>query len=181
MVLTDIEKLGGRYPHLVFCVKAWLDQGTASEKIAALLQETFGVCVTRTVVENYRYKRWVPEKTFIALKSATKQSVINACGGDAGLDTAAMATLWELMDEMTIPQLLSARALFVKIKAQNLKEQEFLFKSGQLKPHKSPEEEEADRNAQSRNALRRMKEIFGLAGDGPPKPKVLAPAVKVGA
>ena len=73
---------------------------------------------------------------------------------------------------MTIPQLLTARSHFVKSKAQNLKEQEFLFKTGQLKPAQTAEAQEAERNAQSRNALRRIKEIFGLAGDEPPKPPV---------
>jgi hypothetical protein len=69
------------------------------------------------------------------------------------------------MGKMTIPQLISARSLFVKIRAQNLKEQEFLYKTGQLKPGGG---QELDRETQQRNVLRRVKEIFGLADDEEP-------------
>ena len=70
------------------------------------------------------------------------------------------------------PQLLAARTLFIRIKAQNLKEQEFLFKTGQLKPGPSCRPE-VDPETRSRNALRKFKEIFGLAGNELPKPPVL--------
>ena len=71
------------------------------------------------------------------MKVETTQAAVEAFGGDSGFDTLLLAKLWELMDKMTIPQLLAARSLFVKIKAQNLKEQEFLFKTGQLKPRQA--------------------------------------------
>jgi len=171
-VLTEIEKLDGRFPGLAVRVKRWFDDGHTSAEIAALLREECDPSITDTMVENFRYKRWVPEKERHTLKVETAHAAVEAIGGEGGFDTLVLAKLWELMDKMSIPQLLSARSLSVKIKAQNLKEQEFLFKTGQLKPHQSPQEEEAERQAQSKNALRRIKEIFGLAGDEPPKPPV---------
>ena len=44
-----------------------------------------------------------------------------------------------------------------------------------------PQVEELDRETQSRNALRRIKEIFGLAGDEPPKPPVRQAPIVIGA
>jgi hypothetical protein len=169
MVLTDIEKLDGTHPNLAAYVRGWFDAGKTNEAIPAMIMDMFGVSVTASMVGRFRCQRWAPDKELVLLKKLTTQAAVEAFGGDAGFDSLLLAKLWELMDKMTIPQLLTARALFVKIKAQNLKEQEFLFKTGQLKPKMSPEEEEAERNAQSRNALRRIKEIFGLAGDEPPK------------
>jgi hypothetical protein len=172
VVLSELEKLEGQFPGLLVKVRTWFGQGVTATEMPALLHRAYGVTVSVGVFDYYRKQRWAPERQTHALKKETAAVAVEAIGGDAGFDTCLLAKLWELMDKMTIPQLLAARSLFLKIKVQNLKEQEFLFKSGQLKPHKSPEEEEADRNAQSRNALRRLKEIFGLAGDEPPKPPV---------
>ncbi len=170
--LTEIEKLDGRYPGVAFHVKGWLDQGIPSAEIVGLIHGTFHLPVTEAMVENYRYKRWVPEKELVAIKIAVTKAAIEAFGGDAGLDAAILAKLWELMDKMSIPQLISARTLFIKVRAQNLKEQEFLYKTGQLKPGNG---EEIDRETQQRNVLRRVKEIFGLADDDPPAAVVTTP------
>ena len=180
-VLTEIEKLDGRFPGLLITVKHSFDQGRIVAEIPALLHDKYGVSVTETMVENFRYKRWAPEKERIALKTETAKAAVEAFGGDTGFDTLVLARLWELMDKMTIPQLFAARSLFLKIRAQNLKEQEFLFKTGQLRPGQTSGAQEADPHAQSRNALRRIKEIFGLAGDEepePPAPRVPAAAGK---
>ena len=173
-VLTDIEKLDGRFPGLAFTVKRLFDRGTKAADIPPFLQQHYGVSVSETAAENFRAHRWAPEKERDQLKKEAAKAIVDAFGGDAGFDTAVSAKLWEMMDQMTIPHLLSARSLVVKIKAQNLKEQEFLHKTGQLKPGQAPGQE-ADRAALSRNALRRFKEIFGLAGDEPPMPPVRPP------
>jgi len=164
-VLTDIEKLDGRFAGLLFRVKKWFDQGVKAADIPQLLHNQYGVSVTENAAENFRAHRWAPEKESHALRLEIARVAVEAIGGDAGFDTLLLAKLWELMDKMTIPQLLTARSLFVRIKAQNLKEQEFLYKTGQLKPGQTSGGQEVDREAQSRNALRRIKEIFGLATD----------------
>ncbi len=164
--LTEIEKLDGRHPGLLFYVKAWFDQGMSSTEVAGLIQEKLHVPVSVSAVERYRGARWVPEKELKAIKIVTIKAAVEAMGGDAGLDAAILAKLWELMDQMTVSQLISARTLFIKIRAQNLKEQEFLYKTGQLKPGG---EQEVDRETQQRNVLRRVKEIFGLADDDEPE------------
>jgi hypothetical protein len=169
-VLSELEKLDGKFPGLLVKVRTWFGQGVIAADIPKLLQNQFGASVNEGVVDYYRAHRWAPEREKHQLKMETARIAVEAIGGDAGFDTLLLAKLWELMDKMTVPQLLAARSLFLKIKVQNLKEQEFLFKSGQLKSGKSEEELEAERAAQSKNALRRIKEIFGLAGDTPPKP-----------
>ena len=158
LVLTGIEKLDATHSGLAFAVKAWFDQGLNSEAIANLVLEKFGASVTNSMVDIYRSRRWVPEKERTALKMVATKSAIDNFGGDAGFDAVLLAKLWELMEQLNIPQLLSARALFVKVRAQNLKEQEFLFRTGQLKPGQT----EDDQLTQQRKVLQRVKEIFGL-------------------
>lgn len=174
-VLNQIEKLDATHPNLIHSVKAWLDQGTPARNIPGLIQEHFQVSVTDGQVEEFRTMRWVPEKQFIALKIVTTKAALEAFGGDAGFDAVLLAKLWELMDAMTIPQLLQARALFVRVRAQNLKEQEFLYKTGQLKPGQPAGGEEPDPETQQKNVLRRIKEIFGLTVDEPPVTPAPAP------
>jgi hypothetical protein len=163
--LTEIEKLDGQYTGLAFTVRCWFDQGKTLDQIPELLQGRFGVTVTRGMVESFRCTRWVPEKEAIAERIATTQAAIEAFGGDVGVDALLLAKLWELMDKLSAPQLISARSLFVKIRAQNLKEQEFLYKTGQWKPSHA-EGDAPDPETQQRNVLHRIKEIFGLAGHG---------------
>jgi hypothetical protein len=171
-VLSTLEKLDGKFPGLLDKVKGWLGQGVTAGEMPQLLHAEYGVTVDVGVFNYFRAHRWAIERQRIALRKEVTQAAIEAIGGDAGFDSLLLAKLWEMMDKMTIPQMLTARSLFLKIRAQNLKEQEFLFKTGQLKiapPVLSPEE----REAQSRNALQRIKEIFGLAGDEPPKPRMV--------
>jgi hypothetical protein len=172
LVLTDLEKLDGQCPGIAGNVRNLFRQGMSAEKVAQFIQTKFGFAVNTSVIEGFRRKRWVPEQDLAAEKRATTEAILATFGGDSGFDCTALAKLWEMMDKMTIAQLIAVRTLFVKIKAQNLKEQEFLFKTGQLKPPKPEDEEDADPHAQSRKALQRIKEIFGLAGDEPPKPPV---------
>ena len=164
-VLTDVQKVDGSYPGVASAVRGLLDQGQSAEKIAERVNQVFGTSVNDSAVGQFRTKVWVPEKELVALKIVTIKSAVEAFGGDAGLDAAILAKLWELMDDMTIPQLLSARSLFVKVRAQNLKEQEFLYRTGQLKPAQASGDAAPDPETQQRNVLRRIKEIFGLAGD----------------
>ncbi len=163
-VLCQIEKLEAQHPGVAGCVKDCLRRGIKAATISAVLKKQFGVSVNRAMVQHFRRTRWVPQQNRIQAKIETMEA-IQDFGGDAGLDAAALAKLWELMDKMSIPQLIAARTLFIKIRAQNLKEQEFLYKTGQLKPGDG---QEIDRETQQRNVLRRVKEIFGLADDDPP-------------
>jgi hypothetical protein len=186
-ILTQIEKLDGRYPGLAFKVKHWFDQGRTSAEVRQLLQDQLGVSVTKNMVEGFRRKRWTREKNSVALKAETIKAAVEAFGGDAGLDALASAKIWELMDKMTLPQLFAAKQLFVKIRAQDLKEQEFLFKTGQLPAarrsdgQEGAEGQEAAADAETARVVQRIKEIFGIgsgAEQQPASPDVPATASK---
>jgi len=179
-VLTEIEKLDGSHPGVVSAANGWFDQGNPASGLPAKLAKCYGVSITEHMANGYREHRWVPHKELLALKVATIKAAVEAFGGDAGFDAALLAKLWEMMDEMTIPQIIAARNVFVRVRAQNLKEQEFLFKTGQLK---LGEAEGVDPQEQQQKVLCRIKEIFGLAGDEPappPTPKALPPAEHAG-
>jgi len=166
-VLTQVEKLDGSHPGVGTKVRVLLDRGIPVRKIPKMVQRQFGVSLTKDMVAYYRTNRWGPLRDRIQDESVAVKAIIEAVGGDAGVDEFMSARLLEVVHQLTHDKLIDAKELFVKVRAQNLKEQEFLFKTGQLKPG-----EEIDREEQSRNALRRIKEIFGLAGDEPPKPPV---------
>lgn len=169
MVLTEIEKLDGRYPGVLFQTKAYLDRGESPQAIADHINAAFGISICGSTVSNFRAKRWTPERELKTLKAVTIKAAIETFGGDAGMDAAVLAKLWELMDRMTIPQLLAARTLFVKVRAQNLKEQEFLYKTGQLKPGGAPgsgEQEAGDSETKRKRVMNRIRAIFAL----PPLP-----------
>jgi hypothetical protein len=151
-------------------VRVWLDKGVPVQEVQKRLKSEFGVTVSKEAVAYHRANRWWPLRERVQDESVVVKGIIQTVGGDAGVDEFMSARLLEEVRELAHDELIEAKELFVKIRAQNLKEQEFLFKTGQLKPAQSAEAQEAERNAQSRNALRRIKEIFGLAGDEPPKP-----------
>jgi hypothetical protein len=163
MILTEIEKLDAIYPNMIATVKGLLDGKTTVSEAPARLKEIFGVDVTVYMVQHFRTTRWVPEKELMACKSATSKAAVEAVGGDAGVDAMVLAKLWETMDRMTIPQLLSARSLFIRVRAQNLKEQEFLFKSGQLKPGGTAGAEAEDPETKTKRVMNKIRGIFGLA------------------
>ncbi len=173
-VLTEIEKLDGFHSGLATCVRTWLDLKVPAKEIAPRLEQQYGIPISASMVDSFRKKRWVVEKKRAAERSATMDA-IKAFGGDAGLDAELLAKLWELMDKMTIPQLIQVRTLFLKIRAQNLKEQEFLYKTGQLKFGAAADGPAADPQEQQRGVLRRIKEIFGLATDEDALPALPAP------
>ena len=77
------------------------------------------------------------------------------------------ARLVEKSCVMTHEELIEAKELFVKIRAQNLKEQEFLFKSGQLKHKKSEDGGEGDAAAEEAKTKRVMNKIRGIFGLDP--------------
>lgn len=173
MVLTDIEKLDGRFPGVITCVNLCLDQGWTGDEIAALLDKQYHVPMTRSTVLTYRRNRWVRQKRAVQARREAAEAIYDALGGHQGLDLLLFARLFELLTELKDVKLVVAvKEHVLKMRAQELKEEEFKLKSAQLQPGKTAGDKEADREEQSRNALRRIKEIFGLAGDGPPKPPV---------
>ena len=168
-VLTEIEKLNGTFDGVVSAACGWFEQGNSAADLPEVIKRIFRVSITEHMANNYRRLRWVPHKELVALKLAAITAAVQAFGGDAGFDAALLAKLWEMMDEMSVTQIISARNLFVRVRAQNLKEQEFLFKTGQLKLAPA-EGVETDPQAQQEKVLCRIKEIFGLASNEPAAP-----------
>ncbi len=165
-VLTEIEKLDGSIDGVASAARGWFDRGKSAAELPEVIKRIFGVSITENMANNYRRLRWVPHKELVELKLAAITAAVQAFGGDAGFDAALLAKLWEMMDEMSVDQIIAARNLFVRVRAQNLKEQEFLFKTGQLKLAPA-DGVETDPQAQQQKVLSRIKEIFGLASNEP--------------
>jgi hypothetical protein len=171
-MLTKIEKLDGYFPGLATEARMLLDRGIPVTETAKILRDHFPTPVTDSNVRCFRLKRWGPQKDKAEADFCALEVFFKKCGGNYGLDLAAFARVRELMDTTEIMDANSVRLAVVKIRAQDLKEEEFKFKTSRSKPGQTADGQEVDREAQSRMALRRIKEIFGLAGDEPPKPPV---------
>ncbi|MFZ0961667.1 MAG: hypothetical protein WAO35_12240 [Terriglobia bacterium] len=168
--LTDIEKWDGRFPGLATQARQLLDSGIAVPKVAEILRSHFPAPVTASAVGSFRARRWGPQKDDLKADSRAAEVLFDKVGGNHGLDLVAFARVRELLKTTDIKEANAVRLAVLKIRAQDLKEEEFKFKASKLKPGQNSDDEELDPETQSRNALRRIKEIFGLAGDEPPAP-----------
>jgi hypothetical protein len=86
------------------------------------------------------------------------------------LDLAAFARVRQLLGESDIKEANAVRLAVLKMRAQDLKEEEFKFKSGQLKPSEAAEGGENDaaaEEAKRKRVMNQIREIFGL----PPLPE----------
>ena len=145
--------------------------------MAKILSAHFPVTLTESIVRNFRVKRWGPQKDKVQTDFNALEVLFHKCGGNYGMDLAAFARVHELLNTSDIKEANSVRLALLKMRAQDLKEEEFKFKVDQNSDETSGGPE-VDPEEQSRNALRRIKEIFGLAGDEPPKvPVRQVPAV----
>ncbi len=168
--LTEVEKLAGRFPDAGTTARGMFDVGASSAEVTVALNKQFNATLTETQMRRFRKKCWVDEGERVREIALTKKAMVKAFGGDKGLDNVASSQIFEILTtSKDLPKMTKVREMVAKNRAQTLKEKEFRFKTGQLK---SPKTQEPDAQEQSRNALQRIKEIFGLAGDEPPKPPV---------
>jgi len=163
-VLTKIEKLDGSHPGLGTKVRVCLDQGVTVRELPKMIKKEFSVSVSRDMVQYYRKNRWAPLRDRIEDEAVAVKAIIAAVGGDAGVDEFMSARLVEDVRVMKHDELIEVKDLFVKIRAQNLKEQEFLFKSGQLKlkPDDDGEGDPAAEAAKTKRVMNKIRGIFGL-------------------
>ena len=182
MILTEIEKLNGRHEGYAATTRQCFQRGDSAARTRRVLLLIFPeVPVTLDMVQSFRTKRWVPEKELLKLQNEATAALVNAFGGNEGLDNLASAKIHELLTagKLSASQLLSAKSLLGRFLAQNLKEQEFLHKTGQLETgeevEETPEEHEAKRKATSLRVVAQIKEIFGISTD--PEPEPVMPAV----
>jgi hypothetical protein len=187
MILTEIEKLNGRHEGYAATTRQCFQRGDSAARTRRVLLLIFPeVPVTLDMVQSFRTKRWVPEKELLKLQNEATAALVDAFGGNEGLDNLASAKIHELLTEgkLSPSQLLSAKSLLGRSLAQNLKEQEFLHKTGQLETgeevEETAEEHEAKRKAASLRVVAQIKEIFGISSNPEPEAIVPAPTLPAG-
>ena len=162
-LLTTIEKLDGRYPGLGTKVRIWLDHGETAEEIQKRLRDEYGVTVGDDAINYHRRNRWWPLKEQIQQELVTVKGIIEMVGGDAGIDMFMSARLLQDLDELKEKSLIDAKELFIKIRAQDLKEEEFKFKAAQMKPDGDDAElDPAAEEAKRKRVMNKIRGIFGL-------------------
>jgi hypothetical protein len=179
-VLSTIEKLDGQHPGLAFNTKNQFDRGVPVKDVTTFINNQYPVTVSEDVVGRYRTKVWAPDREKIHETSLLIRMIVKDFGGDSGIDALASAQIFEiLMAEKDWTKLTGIRALLCKTRAQTLKEQEFLFKSGQLEMSGDSRGESEEPETETMSAVDRIKAIFGISPDAPPNPPspVVPPAV----
>jgi hypothetical protein len=139
-------------------------------KVAEILREHYPAPVTDGSVGSFRKRRWKPQKEKIEAEFRALEVLFKEFGGNYGLDLAAFARVRELLNKSDIKEANSVRLAVLKMRAQNLKEEEFKFKTGQLKPGEAAEGGEEDAKAEEakrKRVMNQIREIFGL----PPLPE----------
>ncbi len=173
MILTDVEKLDGRFPGVITTVNVMFEQGYTSAEVAVSIGKQCQAPITKDAVQKYRQNRWARQKRAIQARREASEAIYQALGGHKGLDLVLFARLFELLTELKdVKLVIAVKEHVLKMRAQDLKEAEFKFKKRLLKSDEPAGGQVVDRETQARNALQRIKEIFGLAGDEPPKPPV---------
>jgi hypothetical protein len=164
-VLTKLEKLEGQFPGIATEARQLLDQGVSGSKVAAILSAHFPVTLTESTVRCFRVKRWGPQKDKVQADFNALEVFFKKCGGNYGLDLAAFARVHELMNTSDIKEANAVRLAVLKIRAQDLKEEEFKSRADQLKPGKASdaaEEDPAAEEAKTKRVMNKIRGIFGL-------------------
>jgi len=167
--LTKVEKLDGQFPGLATSARALFDCGVSSAKAAEILRKKFPTEEPSTSnLYYFRKTRWAPQKELSSKKFAELQAFFDENGGNYGLDLAAFAKVRELMDESKdIKVANDVRLLILKIRAQELKEEEFDFKTLSSQPGQPAEGSESDPAAEETKRKRVMNKIRGIFGLSP--------------
>lgn len=167
-VLTQVEKLDGYFTGIATCARMLLDRGVTVAETAQILREKFQAPLTDSGVQRFRAGRWKPQKERAEMTFTTLQALFTEAGGNLGLDLAAFARVRELLESSDIKDANAIRLAVLKIRAQDLKEEEFKFKAG--RQAEDAQEKEADPAAQEdkrRRVMNKIRAIFAL----PPLPE----------
>ena len=164
MVLTRVEILEAEMPGFSTETRMLLDKGVSPGRAAEILRQRFNVEVTESAISQYRTTRWLPERIERQKQARKIEVVYELAGGDKGLDKLAFARIRELLDTAEIKEANSIRLTMLKIRAQDLKEEEFKFKCNpqggetQLDGQGEPASEEA----RTKRVMNKVRAIFAL-------------------
>jgi hypothetical protein len=167
-VLTKLECLDGEHRGLATEAKMMFDRGVSAKRVGETLSKRYGIPVARSTAQGFRAKRWWPQRKSIEKQMEAAEAIYEVLGGNRGMDLLLFSKLFELLGTLKDPkQVVAVKDHVLKCRAQELKEQEFLFKSGQLKPDQSSDEEEEDSEEKTRKVVQEIRAVFGLG----PKPE----------
>lgn len=164
-VLTKVAKMDGAFPGLATEARMLLDRGVSTRRAAAILHGHYPEAgVSASNLAHFRSSRWIPLKQKCAEKFAHLQALFEEAGGNYGLDLAAFAKLGEMLDSASFKEANDIRLTVVKIRAQDLKEQEFDLKRqmGGEDSEAATESDAADDDARTKEVMNKVRAIFAL-------------------
>lgn len=166
-VLTKIECLDGSHRGLAVDAKMMFDNGIPARCVGDALSRKYQVRVSKSAAERFRTKRWVPEREGTQKRLEASKAIWDLLGGNRGMDLLLFAQLFELLNTLKdVKQVVAVRDHVLKCRAHELKEDEFMFKTGQLKPGEASEDGEEDaaaEEAKTKRVMNKIRAIFGLS------------------
>ena len=168
-VLTKVEKLDGHFPGLATEARILFDRGVSAAKTAEILRNHFPAEeLSASNLSHFRKSRWIPQKEKAAEKLVTLEAIFDENGGNYGLDLAAFAKVREFLDvSKDIKDANAIRLSILKIRAQDLKEDEFELKARLCQPAQPADGKAADPAAEATKRKRVMNKIRGIFGLSP--------------
>jgi hypothetical protein len=150
-----------------------------------MIERKYHETIAESSISNYKKKHWNTHLEMVRERKAAMRGVAEIVGED-GLNAGVNALLWEGLEEMTVPQLMSfKKVLNDGAKVELMKKQFALFAQEHRQKMKERSTQAGKGNievVEDFDAARRMveqaKEIFGIGKTAiaPPVPKLLGPA-----
>jgi len=165
--LTELEIKAATKPQILTLTKRALDKGKSSASIATILNRRFRLHLTKSTVEKFRRKRWLPQRLQLQ-----QQKNAYAAGADIikerGLGAAAQALLFQKVKELDPTHLLGI--MRIEILKQKLRLQKKALKAAKTEPPLTTEQQQA----LSQKAVTTMRDIFGISDRDHMSPQELA-------
>jgi hypothetical protein len=181
---TKIQILSVKHLDLLQVVDRMFDKFATLKQVQVKIERTYHEDIALTSIRTYKRKHWKLQKDMVREQKATMKAIAEIIGED-GLTAGVNALLWQALQTMTPPQLITfKKVLSDGEKVELMKEQFALVAEEHRQKMKEPGAgmkaakdgseagDAAEDYAKAQRVVAQVKEIFGigLTGIEPPGP-----------
>jgi 2-phosphoglycerate kinase len=182
-----LQILSAKHPDILVAVNIMFSKFATLEQVREMIERKYHETIAESSISNYKKKHWNTHLEMVCERKAAMRGVAEIVGED-GLTAGVNALLWEGLEEMTVPQLMSFKkvlndgakvelmkkqfALYAQEHRQKMKERSESMKAGKGNV------EVVEDFDMARRMVEQAKEIFGIGKSAiaPPLPKLLGPS-----
>jgi hypothetical protein len=183
---SKIQLLSVKHPGLMMAVDTMFEEFGTLQGVSDMIERVYHEKASRSAVSTYKQKHWKVWKDKIQ-ETVTSMRAISRLVGEDGLTAGVRALLWQALQTMTPPQLISLKralnddkkvdlmkkhfALYAEEHRQKMEQRSAIMKASQA------DTDVVDDYEAAQQVVEQVKEIFGIGTRqlAPPAPKLLAP------